>query len=96
MIVIFFFFLSVGFFFWSQLASTSSLVLFCSILGVIFIPAFMIAAYCGSNNKLEIQEKLIKDALEKILSQKKRKEEVMIEMKEMQQTEIFLNEKYDN
>lgn len=94
MIVIFFFFLSVGFFFWSQLASTSSLVLFCSILGVIFIPAFMVAAYCGSNNKLEIQEKLIKDALEKILSEKKGKGEVMIEMKdlkEMHQTEMFLN-----
>lgn len=54
----------------------------------------MVAAYCGSNNKLEIQEKLIKDALEKILSEKKGKGEVMIEMKdmkEMHQTEMFLN-----
>lgn len=78
MVVIFFFFLSVGFFFWSQLASTSSLVLFCSILGAIFIPAFMVAAYCGSNNKLEIQEKLIKDALEKMMNETKRKGDVVI------------------
>jgi hypothetical protein len=74
-IVISFFFISVGFFIWSDRVGTSSLVLFCSILLCVFVPAFMVGAYLGSNNKMEIQEKLIREALSKIEEKGKAKME---------------------
>ncbi len=52
--VIAFFFLSVGLFIWSDRNGTSRLILFSSILLCIFVPLFMIAAYIGSSNKMEI------------------------------------------
>lgn len=51
---------------WSLHVSTSSLILFSSILICVFIVFFIIFAFVGSKNKLEIEEKLIKDALNKI------------------------------
>lgn len=59
-IVIFFFWLTVGLFFWSNNVSTSNLILVCSIILCVFIPTFILFAYLGSNNKMEIEERLIK------------------------------------
>lgn len=72
-IVIFFFFLAVAMFFWSHRVSTSNLVLVWSIVLIVFVPLFMVAAYYGSNNKMEIEERLIKEALQKIIEKKERK-----------------------
>jgi uncharacterized membrane protein len=72
LIVVFFFFLTVGLFFWSNNVSTSNLVLVWSIILCIFIPTFMVAAYYGSNNKMEIEERLIKEALNRIMEKKEK------------------------
>lgn len=50
--MVLFFWIAVGFFFWSDRVSTSSLILFCSVLLCVFIPLFIVFAYLGSNNKL--------------------------------------------
>jgi hypothetical protein len=46
-----------------------------SIVLCFFVPAFMVAAYLGSNNKMEIEERLIREALNKIIEKKERKQE---------------------
>lgn len=43
-----------------------------SIVLCVFVPAFMVAAYYGSNNKMEVEEKLIKDALRSIMEKKEK------------------------
>jgi uncharacterized membrane-anchored protein YitT (DUF2179 family) len=73
LIVVVFFFLTVAFFEWSNNHSTEEMILVWSIVLCVFIPAFMLAAYIGSNNKMEIEERLIKQALRKIMDQKKGK-----------------------
>lgn len=50
---------------WTSRVSTSNFVLVWSIVLCVFIPLFMVLAYIGSRNKVEIEQKLIKDALEK-------------------------------
>jgi len=72
-IVIAFFFIIVGFFIWSDRHGTSNLILFSSILLCIFVPLFMIAAYLGSSNKMEIEGRLIRKALDRIIEKKNTK-----------------------
>ena len=62
--------ISIGLFFWSHRVSTSNLITVWSIILIVFIAFFMITAFCYSRGKAEVEEELIRVALDKQIHKK--------------------------